>query len=280
MDTDWIIIIPSIFLLCLLLYPSKRRRKSKQYKSNNQSKQYRSHRIDLDSVNRFQNAEYANKGEWGEFAVSTILLNLSNEYHVFNDVYLETKGHSSQIDHVVISQYGVFVIETKNYSGDIYGSEDAKQWTQYLQGEGYKFHNPIAQNHSHELAIKNTLHVAPASIIPIVVFLGGAVLHCNTKSAVLYARQLSEYILRQREIRFTQDGVERLTERLSKAIITDPDRKENHVWKVQLHNAERKLLIDNHICPQCNGKLVERQGKYGTFLACSNYPHCKFTVQI
>ena len=56
------------------------------------------------------------KGFIGEYMVSTKLSFLSGEYHVFDDVYLENNGFSTQIDHVIISPYGIFVIETKNYT--------------------------------------------------------------------------------------------------------------------------------------------------------------------
>lgn len=270
MDTDWIVIGLLLILLWLLLSPSRRRRKKKWHKSRG---------IDSDSVG-LPSVEYVSKGEYGEYTVAMVLEKLPEEYHIFNDVYLENKGHSSQIDHVVISRYGVFVIETKNYSGDVYGSENVEHWTQYLNGESYKFQNPILQNRSHELAIKNTLLIAPTSVIPIVVFLGGANLHCNTKSAVLYTVQLREYILNYQTIAFTPDGVERLAQKLSKAMVTDPNRRINHVRNIRQNIAKRELQVANHICPRCGGKLVGRQGNNGDFLSCSNYPHCKFTAQL
>ena len=222
---------------------------------------------------------FVSRGDYGEMRVSHILSHLPEEYRIFNDVYLVSNGHSSQIDHVVISKYGIFVIETKNYSGAVYGSENAEHWTQYLQGEGYEFLNPIWQNHSHELAIQNTLHVSRSSIIPIVVFLGSVDLHCKTTSAVLYTGQLLDYILSHRTIAFTSDGVERLAKRLSEVIIVDPNRRRNHIINVRQNKAKRDTEIANHRCPQCGGILVERQGKYGRFLGCSNYPRCKFTIQ-
>ena len=270
MDTDWIVIGLLVVLLWLLLSPGRRRRKKKWHKARG---------IDFGSFG-FPSVEYVGKGEYGEYAVATVLEKLPEEYRIFNDVYLEIKGRSSQIDHVVISRYGVFVIETKNYSGDVYGSENAEHWTQYLNGEGYKFRNPILQNRSHELAIKNTLHIAPTSIIPIVVFLDGANLHCNTTSAVLYTVELREYILNYQTIAFTPDGVERLARKMSEAMVTDPNRRINHVRNIRQDMAKREVQVANHICPRCGGKLVERQGKNGVFFGCSNYPHCKFTVQL
>ena len=271
MDTDWIVIGLLFVLLWILISPVKRRRKRRVHRNRN---------IDFGSVSSFPSVEYVSKGKYGEYAVSTVLEKLPEKYHIFNDVYLENNGHSSQIDHVVISRYGVFVIETKNYSGDVYGSENAEHWTQYLNGTGYEFRNPILQNRSHELAIKKTLHIAPTSIFPIVVFLGGANLHCNTTSAVLYTVQLREYIVNHQTIAFTPDGVERLAQEMSEAMVTDPYRRINHVQNIRQNIAMREVQVANHICPRCGGKLVKRQGKNGIFLGCSNYPHCKFSAQL
>lgn len=58
----------------------------------------------------------AAKGKRGEMTVFRLLKKLPDEYHLFNDVLLKTKnGRTVQIDHVVVSPYGMFVIETKNY---------------------------------------------------------------------------------------------------------------------------------------------------------------------
>lgn len=53
------------------------------------------------------------KGRLGESKVSNILKRLSDEYFVINDLLLKTSRGTTQIDHVVISKYGIFVIETK-----------------------------------------------------------------------------------------------------------------------------------------------------------------------
>lgn len=266
MHPDWIFFGLLLFLLLVLLSPSKHKRKRRWLK-------FRS--IDFG----FPSVKYVGKGEFGEYTVTKVLEKLPEEYHVFNDVYLETKGYSSQIDHVIISPHGVFVIETKNYSGDVYGSENAEHWTQYLNGQGYEFRNPILQNRSHELAIKNTLHITPTSIIPIVVFLGGVDLHCNTTSTVLYTGQLYEYILSHQTVVFTSDGVVRLSQKLSEAIVTAPNRHSNHIMKVRQNIVRKEMQISQHICPRCGGKLIDRHGKYGHFLGCNNYPHCKFTAK-
>ena len=97
------------------------------------------------------------KGMAGEWMVGLALRGLdSREYRVLNNIYLPLPdGTTSQIDHIVVSRYGLFVIETKNYKGWIFCDRDSKVWTQCLGGKGRRkpikntFPNPIRQNYSH-----------------------------------------------------------------------------------------------------------------------------------
>jgi len=85
------------------------------------------------------------KGWLGEKTVSLYLHMLpQTEYAVMNDVILSTDTGTTQIDHVVVSFYGIFVIETKNYKGWIYGNEDSEQWTQKYLWEEKQFYESLA----------------------------------------------------------------------------------------------------------------------------------------
>ena len=74
------------------------------------------------------------KGWLGEFMVKvTIGKNKPSEKYVINNLKLRVdEQKTSQIDHIVINPNGVFIIETKNYSGRIYGQESQLEWTQVL----------------------------------------------------------------------------------------------------------------------------------------------------
>lgn len=70
------------------------------------------------------------KGKNGEAQVHNILMNLPDDFIILDDVVLLTNnGTTSQIDHIVVSKYGVFTIETKNYRGIIYGQDNQEEWT-------------------------------------------------------------------------------------------------------------------------------------------------------
>ncbi|MEH6940097.1 nuclease-related domain-containing protein [Bacillus sp. JJ664] len=93
-------------------------------------------------------------GELGEYKIDIQLDQLPKEYKYLSDIIVpnpKAKSGYSQIDHVVITPYGIFVIETKNYQGTIYGGEDRKTW---LVNGKFKMMNPFIQNFGHIQALK------------------------------------------------------------------------------------------------------------------------------
>lgn len=100
------------------------------------------------------------KGYIGEKRIRKLLDSLGEEYTVFNDVYVPKKsGEMTQVDHVLLSPYGIFVIETKNYSGWIFGQEQQKYWTQTIYNKKSRFYNPILQNNTHIKALRQHLNI-------------------------------------------------------------------------------------------------------------------------
>lgn len=89
-------------------------------------------------------------GMAGEFWVKRELKKLSKEYLVINDVIVKTKDNSThQIDHIVISKYGIFVIETKQYNGYIRGNDYDKRWMIKSGKRKFCVNNPLHQNYGH-----------------------------------------------------------------------------------------------------------------------------------
>ena len=96
-------------------------------------------------------------GKAGESRIVSILSNFEHDGIVFNDVIIQGKYGTVQIDHILVSVYGIFVIETKTYSGWIFGNENSENWTQVLYRERHYFRNPILQNYSHIKALRKLL---------------------------------------------------------------------------------------------------------------------------
>ena len=116
------------------------------------------------------------KGKMGEFAVSAhVKLYLDkDQYVLLNDCTLpDEQNQTTQIDHILLSPFGVFVIETKNYKGWIFGSERQKTWTQKIYKKSFKFQNPLHQNYKHQKVLEQILVdiVDPALIHSVVVFM-------------------------------------------------------------------------------------------------------------
>ena len=116
------------------------------------------------------------KGLLGERKVAGILKKLpERNYRVINNVLLRRKqGNTVQIDHIVVSVYGVFVIETKNFSGLIIGNDFYEQWIQYMYRRKYMFFSPTRQNYGHIKALEELLGLPVDKFISVVVFLPGA----------------------------------------------------------------------------------------------------------
>ncbi|MBQ6653515.1 MAG: NERD domain-containing protein [Prevotella sp.] len=236
------------------------------------------------------------KGKRGEERVHNILLQLPDEYFILDDIVLPTDKGTTQIDHIVVSKYGIFAIETKNYRGDIYGDDSRQKWTQIIVTEvNYakkwwktytyvtknQFYNPVKQALGHVYRIKENLKPWPRlKIIPIIVFTGNVNLEkVESRNHVIYEFDLISTILSYRTAYLSDNDVQNIANCLAKNDIRDFIDNKTHVRNVRYAKAEYNRKISSGICPRCGGNLIERSGKYGHFLGCSNYPHCKFTFQ-
>jgi restriction system protein len=115
------------------------------------------------------------KGWFGEKMVLRGLHKLDPaQYRVFHDLYLPhpSEQGTTQIDHVVVSPFGIFVIETKNYRGWIFGSEKQPQWTQQIYRRKHKFQNPLHQNKLHVKALMQFLNLPEDHFLSVVLFIG------------------------------------------------------------------------------------------------------------
>lgn len=231
-------------------------------------------------IGSFIPSQNESRGKRGEKIVFSILKELPDDYYIWNDIILQRNGYSVQIDHLVISPYGIFVIETKNMSGWIYGNDDCEKWTKTNWGRKYRFHNPVKQNHAHVMALADLFCMSIDKFIPIVVFLHGVNLCSKTNSIVIYADQLLDEIYKFRLPVMSLIDVQHLANILNAATVETKDTRNEHMNKVYQRKQCKNNLISNNICPLCGGRLVERSGSYGNFLGCSNYPSCKFTVHL
>lgn len=221
------------------------------------------------------------KGKYSEKLVYKKMLELTDEYTIFNDVLFGDNGHSTQIDHIVVSPYGVFVIETKGYKGWIYGGEHSEYWTQTTYSGKYQLYNPIKQNESHVRYLRHLLKCSvDIPFIPIVVFNNSADLKVHPGNHIVVNRcNLNWAISQYKASVLSQTTIDWIIKTIQQnAIIADKENMKQHKDNVRRQQDRSRNFINQGICPQCGGHLVLRQGKYGSFYGCSNYPKCKFTL--
>lgn len=217
------------------------------------------------------------KGVIGEAKVAMILSSLPNtEYRVLNDVMLPTDKGSTQIDHVVVSIYGIFVIETKNYSGWITGKTSSEQWTKNMYGKKYFFYNPLRQNYGHIKTLEKVLDFPEEYFISIVAFSRKAKLKIHTYEHVIYYHQLKKTMQSYQKIVIPENEIDGIANKLVHINEQSKELRGGHKKRVHEIQLERKKEKSD-ICPRCSGKLIKRRGRYGNFWGCNNYPKCKYT---
>jgi len=222
------------------------------------------------------------KGAIGENTTSSILYFLDkSKYKVINNIVLEVAGKTTQIDHIVVSDFGVFVIETKNYKGWILGGENSEYWTQVLFKRKEKFYNPIRQNLGHIRALKSCLNeYHNLKYISIIVFSSKADIKVNTNTEVVYSHQLIKTIERYTDVNLMETEKEAISQRITASNLKDIYDKRSHIRSIKQRVQSREDSIKENKCPQCGGDLVKRNSKFGYFLGCNSYPRCKFTLNI
>lgn len=141
------------------------------------------------------------KGILGEFFVNFLakLMLDKNEYHLIKNVTLPTEDGTTQIDHIIVSAYGVFVIETKNMKGWIFGNPNQKTWTQKIYKHSNKFQNPLHQNYKHVKTLKSLLGLKENQVHSLVIFVGDSTFKTKLPENVRHARGYITYIKSKKE---------------------------------------------------------------------------------
>ena len=221
------------------------------------------------------------RGKFAEKTVKKELEKLSiDEYKVLNDVMLKVDDETCQIDHLIISKYGIFVIETKGYYGVITGDQYKDNWTQKMYGKKKKqINNPIRQNYFHIKILEKVLDMDENKFIPIICFLCTSKLRIRTKNAnVLFYTGIKNFILNKKDV-IILDDMDNIYNKIKDNNIIDKNIRKNHIKEIKKKKIKVENLINSNICPKCGSTLTVRNGKYGYFIGCSNYPNCKYIVR-
>lgn len=219
------------------------------------------------------------KGYLGELTVrlSAKFLLDPAVYRPLHNVTLKTPDGTTQIDHVFVSRHGVFVVETKNYAGWIFGDENQANWTQKIYKTTHRFQNPLRQNYKHIKAIEALLGIPAEKIFTVIVFVGGSTFKTPMPPQVTYAGEYIRYIKSKSLTLFSDTEVEEMYQslasgRLKPSLATNRE----HIN----HLKQRSVVNAKHLCPKCGSEMVLRTVKTGekagqTFWGCSQFPKCR-----
>lgn len=201
----------------------------------------------------------------------------SDVYYPIHNVTLKTSDGSTQIDHIFVSRFGIFVVETKNMKGWIFGGEKQPQWTQKIYKKTIKFQNPLRQNYKHVKALESLLDVPPNIIHSIVAFVGDCSFKTPMPANVTKGYGYIRYIKSFQTPILTEEEVQRIIHQIQSGRLS-PTR-ETHRKHVQQLRARFESGSERK-CPRCGSPMVIRTSKRGPnagkkFWGCSAFPKCK-----
>lgn len=152
------------------------------------------------------------KGLFGEALVNWGIKFLLDKklYHLFKNVTIPANNGTTQIDHIVVSKYGIFVLETKNMKGWIFGNLNQKTWTQVIYKHKNKFQNPLHQNYKHVKELESCIGVEGQKIFSVVVFIGDSTFKTEMPENVTSGMRCISYIKDKKEVLLTAEEVKRI----------------------------------------------------------------------
>lgn len=196
---------------------------------------------------------------------------------VIHDVTLNIGPDTTQIDHIVVSRYGIFVIETKNYSGWIFGDQKSKQWTQVIYGKKTRFQNPLRQNYKHTKAVESFLGVSSSRVHSVVVFVGDAEFKTPMPPNVMKLSGLIPYMQTITDRVLSENRVEVFANRILEA--------KTGAIGTQNETPTLRSVSADPMCPKCGGEMVLRTARKGKnagkqFWGCAQFPKCRAVKQL
>ena len=218
------------------------------------------------------------RGNKGEEKVSSTLKKIKKEHYVFNNVSFvnEKSEMTHQIDHILVHPHGVFVIETKNYYGEIIADTGEGYWVKIIKSKKEIIHNPLRQNKSHVRIVKKLLK--DVDVISLVVFVKNNAPYMgdenviNLKDLLLFIDSYPyEKLLNKEEIK----QICRII-RENKVKVTKKEHLENISYLKQIrkeNQAEIEYAIENQKCPRCGSSILQNEYTF----KCSN---CDFKFKL
>ncbi|MBM7072908.1 NERD domain-containing protein [Shewanella sp. 202IG2-18] len=223
------------------------------------------------------------KGVFGEWQVNLLIKLFLNkaDYHLIKNVTLPTADGTTQIDHIIVSKYGIFVVETKNMKGWIFGSASQKVWTQKIFKHTSKFQNPLHQNYKHVKTLQSCLGIVGDNVFSVIIFIRDSHFKTEMPDNVQYARGGIEYIKSKTSELLTESEISSCLERIESGRL-QPSFKTNSEHKKHVKEI-MKQKVSTKTCSKCGSEMVRRKANKGMnagneFWGCASFPKCRNVV--
>lgn len=197
------------------------------------------------------------------------------QYHHFRNVIIPSHHGTTEIDHLIVSRFGIFVMELKDRSGWIFGNAAEAYWTAVHFGKRYRFQNPLRQNYGHVRALEAFLRVDPRVLHSAVVFRGSFEFRTPIPDGVL-CHSYKSWIASKQGVVLDDAAVDTILTTLR----TNPERG----WRARRRHARSvsNRFASDTTCPKCGGTLRVQTQMWGPqpgtqFLGCSRFPTCRYT---
>ena len=169
----------------------------------------------------------------GEIEVSFVLSNIKGT-KLIEDLMVKREKGTTQIDHILISRKGIFVIETKDFSGKIIGSEEEKFWIQKLNFKENYFYSPIKQNYGHVKAVEEIIKIKNISHSLIVFTNKSNIKKVDSDTPVIQLKNLKKFIKKYKtEVKLSKDEIEEIYKLLKKKDINSKRAIRKHIKTIR-----------------------------------------------
>ena len=185
------------------------------------------------------------KGMTGEFIVNILakLMLNKDEYHLIKNVMVPTEDGTTQIDHIIVSKYGIFVVETKNMKGWIFGNQNQNIWTQKIYKHSIKFQNPLYQNYKHVKTIQSLLGLNDQQVHSVVVFVGESTFKTEMPENVTYGFGYIRFIKSKSKPVLVKSEVDEIVRKIEEGRLTPSFKTDmEHVKHVKHIVSEKKIF--------------------------------------
>ena len=224
------------------------------------------------------------KGRIGEYWVQKVSRRVLDEenYRILSDVILPTEDGTTQIDHIIVSNFGLFVVETKHMRGWIFGRPDHKEWTQVIYGHRGKFQNPLRQNYKHVKTLEALLNLATDKFVSVVVFTGKSRFKTEMPENVTDLKGFIRFVKSKQDYLFSKADVEEIVDLINqRRIAANRQNRRKHNTHVKSLVARRETTPK---CPRCGGDMLLRTIQTGDrkgqqFWRCARDPSCRGIVK-